>query len=316
MVEKVIVRYPEHWFAPVNPLQGAVEGDARAWFAKLHVVRGAKEERVFEAMSVGRYGGCPFPFAGWQELQTVTRALSLWIFWDDAIEGTTTPPESVGKAIRGELKGFRKGSPYLRGWWEIGRRFRATMSEAWLREQEKRFDRWIDSVSKEAKVVSTSRRTGRQPPVAEYLALKAVIGGALPVTHWIEYAQRQELDPATRAHPARWDVEVLTASIIGVVNDLVGVTKDFAADWPNVVRSFADEQHCRTEEAFGLAVRLHDDLVHSLQDAEERLLKDADGPAARRWLDGIHHLCTGFAGGPASAPRDPGVHRIGKLWVE
>ncbi|WP_269856768.1 terpene synthase family protein [Streptomyces sp. RPT161] len=306
------IRYPEHWFASVNPLHEVVERDARAWFTRLQVVRGAEEERVFEAMSVGLYGGCPFPLAGWRELRTVTRALSLWIFWDDAIEGTALPPESVGKAIRGELKELRHVSPYLRGWWEIGRQFRTTMSEAWLREQENRFGSWVDAVSQEAGLVNAARRTGRQPPVDQYLALKAVIGGALPVTHWVEYAQRQELDAVTRAHPARWDVEMLAASIVGVVNDLVGVTKDFAADWPNVVRSFADERRCRLDEAFGLAARLHDDLVESLQEAERRLLKDADSPGTRRWLDGIHHVCAGFACWHVSAPRYRVVHHIGE----
>ncbi len=299
----IVLHYPSRWITPPHPARDMARRDVAAWLRDLGVVATPRAERVLDAMNVGAYGGAPFSFAGYDDLVTVMRALTLWIFHDDAIEGLgVESPRSIVEALRDAEGQPRSDNPYLRGWQDIGRRFGAKMSRSWLSRHAERFTEWLASVGDEARAVTEARRTGRSPSFEAYMELRAANIGALPVFCWIEYALGRELGAAMLNDPAVARAERLAAELIAFQNDIAGLDKDAEEGWLNAVISKAADDNVPIEEAIVRVAALHDTTARQLDALGEGLI-ERHGPDGRAWLRALTRIIAGFAAWHTSTVR-------------
>lgn len=299
----IVFHYPSRWITPPHPARDMARRDVAAWLRDLGVVASPRAERVFEAMNVGAYGGAPFSFTNDEELVTVMGALTLWIFHDDAMEGLgAESPRFILEALRGARGQPRSDNPYLRGWQDIGRRFGAKMSEAWLSRHAERFAQWLASVDDEARAVAEARRTGRPPSFEAYMALRAANIGALPVFSWIEYALGRELGAAMLEDPATAQAERLAAELIAFQNDIAGLDKDAEEGWLNAVLSKAADDNISIAEAIARIGALHDATARRLDAIGEGLIA-RHGDEGRAWFRALTTIVAGLAAWHAGTAR-------------
>ncbi|MFT3771373.1 MAG: terpene synthase family protein [Minicystis sp.] len=300
---RITLRYPSDWLAPVHVAHEELRRDTEGFLRSLGVVADAGTERTLAALNVGWYGGAPFWFAPFDRAATITRFLSLWIFHDDVVEGLgAAPAEALGAAIRGEPRRFPGGGPAFRGWWEIGQRFAAVMSERWLARHAARFAAWFHSVDTEAALVRRARTTGRQPPVEAYLAVRETNVGMYPTIGLIEYALGREMDERVFWDPDQATAEQLASRVVALQNDLLGFVKDETSDWTNAVRSAMEENGGSRAAAFDRMARLHDTYVEGLVAAGRRLCR-RHGENARWWMTALGHVVAGLGRWQANTPR-------------
>src|SRR5262245_11753649 len=94
-IHHLALEYPEELGTAINRHAQPVERNVEEWRRSVGVVRDARTEQVFRRLHVAGYGGWPFPRASRYRLETITRFLSLWIFYDDLIEGHGEPREDA-----------------------------------------------------------------------------------------------------------------------------------------------------------------------------------------------------------------------------
>src|SRR5262245_44729846 len=83
----ITLRYPRQWFTPVHPLAEQAEEQTRQWLAELGLLDSAHAQAKFHHLGVARYGGWPLYNTDAEALITITRFLTLWIYYDDMLEG-------------------------------------------------------------------------------------------------------------------------------------------------------------------------------------------------------------------------------------
>jgi hypothetical protein len=299
---RITLHYPSDWLAPVHPAHEEARRDTERWLRDLGVVHDAHTEYKLAALNVGWYGGAPFSFAPPERLATITRFLSLWIFHDDLVEGLgDAPADALGDAVRGLPAVFPGGGAAFRGWWELGRAFRAVMSDAWLARHGERFAAWFRSVDAEARLVERARRTRRQPSLEAYLAMREINVGMYPTIDLVEYALGREIAPEVLADPDWITAEKLASRAVALQNDLLGYVKDAEANWTNAVRSAAAESGSLAS-AFERVARLHDAYVEGLLGAGRRLRR-RHGDDARAWVMGLGRVVAGLGRWHVGTPR-------------
>lgn len=299
----IVLRYPSAWIVPVHRDHDLVRRDTQRWLRGLGLLDTPRAMRVFDAMDVGRYGGMPFAFAHHEALVSVTRFLTLWILHDDVLEGARVEgSRGLVEAIAAAPVASPARDRYMRGWQELGQRFRATMSDRWMQRHAERFERWIASVADEAVQAESLHETGVLPGFDAYMQVRTVNIGVAPTTCWIEHALGRELEAAVQDDPELATAERLAARIVTFQNDLAGLAKDLREAWPNAVRCLAAERRLSVAGAIQPAVELHDLDVAALAKACARLVS-RHGEAARWWTEALTSMIGGFAQWHAGAER-------------
>lgn len=303
--------YPAAWYAPQNPHAAEVSARLTAWFGELGVVADPLAAARLRALDVAGYGGLPFARASRDVLETTTAMLTLWIFYDDAIEGAG---DDDGRAVVDALAGSRsrlgRDTPVVRGYRALGERFAAAMSPAWRRRHAAHFGAWILSVDDEAELAARFR-AGHRIGVEEHLLVREINVGMIPVIDWIEYDLGRELPAALHAHPAMAAVVRAACRAVAFTNELYGYSKDRAAGWINSVACAERERATSAVRGFARVIALHDDAVGALIAAGAELVAAApDHGLAAAWLDRLHHLVAGFAQWHARAPRYAAEHAV------
>lgn len=299
----IVLRYPSAWLVPAHRDHDVVRRDTQRWLRGLGLLDTPRALRVFDAMDVGRYGGLPFAFASHEALVTVTRFLTLWILHDDVLEGTRVEgSQGLFEAIAATSAPPETRDPFVRGWQELGQRFRATMSDRWMRRHADRFASWIASVAAEAEQAEPLHGAGVLPGFDAYMEVRTVNIGVAPTCCWIEHALGRELEPAVQGDPELAAAEQLAARIVTFQNDLAGLDKDLREAWPNAVRCLAAEQGRSVVAAIQPIVDLHDLDVAALARTCERLVA-RHGQAARGWTEALTWMIGGFAQWHAGAKR-------------
>lgn len=294
--------YPSDWLVPVHPAHAAAREDTERWLKGLGLLATPESARVFQAMNVGFYGGSPFATAPFEELCTITRFLTLWIFHDEVMEGLgADAPAILEEAVRGEPASRADVGPYVRGWRELGRGFRARMSSAWLSRFGARFAEWLSSVDAEAGLAERAA-AGQAPSLDEYMAVREVNIGVLPTACWLEYALGDELDDAAMADPDLSLALRMACRIVTFQNDAIGLDKDAERGWPNAVLSVAAERGCSLSAALGEIEAMHDRSVAELGGACERLSRRHGDPVSR-WARDLCRMVAGFARWHLTTPR-------------
>lgn len=310
-----VLRYPSAWLVPVHRDHDIVRRDTKRWLRGLGLLDTPRALRTFEVMDVGRYGGMPFAFATHEALVTVTRFLTLWIVHDDVLEGASVAEAAaLVDAFAAAPRASRSHDPHVRGWQELGHRFRAVMSDGWMRRHAERFERWVASVGAEAEQAARARATGMLPAFESYMQVRTVNIGVAPVCSWIEHALGRELEPTVLADPELAMAEQLVARIVTFQNDIAGLAKDLVDEWPNAVRCAAAERCVSLDAATQHVVDLHMADVEALAGVCERLVA-RHGAAVRWWADALVWMTAGFAQWHAGAKRYASIPAEGRMGV-
>lgn len=310
-VSSAVLRYPSAFYAARNPHAPAVARRVEAFLRRTGVIADNKGQRVFDRLDVAGYAGLPFPFAGREELSALSAFLTLWIFYDDIIEEQGEPHLlEIERAIRGD--GSEPTDPCHRAFWDLGRRFRAEMSHAWMDRHTARFIEWIRAVKDEGRLAQELRRTGRSPLAREFVPVRMVSVGALPVFCWIEYVTGIELPDALLADPRVRTIERCATEVIAAVNELTGWSKDQEARWPNLVDAVAAEERISTGRAFSRVAAKHNARVEEMCEAMNDLVREmALRSRIAEWIRAIGHITLGLARWHERAPRYRTSHDLG-----
>ena len=311
-LREIALRYPASWFTLLNPAAATVERRAATWLEEVGVITDEQTRLRFRSLSVGGYGGWPFPFTDAERLETITRFLTLWIYYDDTSAGSSEAQEAALTAVLTGAPGAPSSTdPCLRAFGEIARRYRGTMSERWLSRHAARYIEWIRAVRREAPIVMRHQMARTLPTVAEYLEMRRMTIGVLPTLSFIEYVTEQELPDELRSHPTLQAIERLAAEIVAIPNDLFGYSQDRRASWVNVVSCMAAEKHVSIGDAMALCAELHNRRVTEMVRLEASLLAQVkDRSMVEEWLRKLHHVVHGFTRWHDGAPQYRRVHQL------
>jgi epi-isozizaene synthase len=294
----ITLRYPMQWYTPVHPHAATTEAGTLAWLADLRLLDSEAAVAKFRHLGVARYGGWPLYNADAEALATVTRFLTLWIFYDDMLEGQGEAHECLAMAaVRGEPDfDVDAGGPYLRAWWETARRYRNRMDTSWCARLGDRFGEWLRAVREEAEQLRILRSEGRHPEVLAYIACRRRSIGVYPTLNLLEYACGCALPDELRTHPGMAALERSASELVFIQNDLVSVPKDARDSGVNLVFSIAQDKNCSLAEACREMERMHDTALRGFLDAAGFLRSDhPECTALHEWLAAAETMCHGFA---------------------
>ena len=295
------LEYPASWPRPRNPLAPWAATYTETFLREAGILPDDEVERKLARMDVAGYGGWPFGLADLHTLQTVTAFLSLWILYDDLLEGDCEPqPETVVRAVRGD--GVRPEHLYYGAWWDLGKRCRAQLSCQALERHGERFRAWLRSLEHEAELVRRER-AGDPCSFSEYLAWRKVNVGVLPTLDFLEIDLGEELLAAAWQDPRLSLVESLAAEIVALQNDLFGYAKDCRAGWPNAVRQLQAESGLEAVAALTKVVELHNQRVAELERQGRALARDSGSLLLAAWWQRLSTLVAGFASWHSEAAR-------------
>ncbi len=294
----ITLRYPVQWYTPVHPHAATTEAGTQAWLADLRLLDSEAAVLKFRHLGVARYGGWPLYNADPEALATVTRFLTLWIFYDDMLEGHGEAHELLAMAaVRGEPAfDIDAGGPYLRAWWETACRYRRRMDTVWCERLGDRFGDWLRAVREEAEQLRVLRSEGRQPDPLAYMACRRRSIGVLPTLNLLEYACGCALPDELRVHPAMAALERAASELVFIQNDLVSVPKDARDRGVNLVFSVAQARGCSLAEACREMEKMHDTALTGFTNAAGFLrIEFPDCAPLMQWLEAAETMCHGFA---------------------
>jgi 2-methylisoborneol synthase len=133
------------------------------------------------------------------------------------------------------------------------------------------------------------RVTETVPPVWEYLAARQA-NSFLPCMTLIDVIGGYELPALLYAHSPVRRATMLAANASIILNDLYSMAKEAVPDvvdggLPVVI---ASERGCSLQEAVGLSAAYHDELVHTFESEQRRLMATIPSPELWRYLAGLH----------------------------
>lgn len=301
----VSLRYPLHWRTEIHPDAETAEADTRAFLRRFGLLGTRNAEAKFAAIEPARHAGWPIYYATSPALTTVMRFLTLWLFYDDGIEGLgESAAARAVAAVRGDPDlDLTNAHPCLRAWWVNARRYRA-MGPEFCAELGRRFRDWLDGVQEEAGQIQRLRAAGEHPDVDTYLAQRRRSIGVSPVLCLLEYTCGRRLAEEVHAHPAFALVEQQATAVVILQNDLVSAAKETREGQVNLVCSIRQARRCGLARAWAEIEARHDVAVAGLCRAEATLRAAfPDDMAVRRWLRAVETMCHGFARWHASARR-------------
>lgn len=294
----ITLRYPMQWYTPVHPQAATTEECTQAWLSDLRLLDSEAAIAKFRHLGVARYGGWPLYKADAEALATVTRFLTLWIFYDDMLEGEGELREALAvAAVRGQPDfDIEASGPYLRAWWETATRYRSRMDTRWCDRLGDRFGDWLRAVREEAEQLRTLRRHGRHPELLAYIGCRRRSIGVYPTLNLLEYACGCALPDDLRSHPGMAALERSASELVFLQNDLVSVPKDARDCGVNLVFSVAQERGCSLAQACHELEKMHDTALHGFVHASEFLRREYSScEALMIWLEAAETMCHGFA---------------------
>ena len=298
MSTTITLRYPLQWYTPVHPQAEAAEEGTQAWLNAMRLLDSPTVAAKFRHLGVARYGGWPLYHADAEALATVTRFLTLWIFYDDMLEGVGEDREALAVAAIGGDPDFQPefASPYLQAFWDNAQRYRSRMSAGWSQRFAERFGGWLRSVREEAEMLETLRRGDGHPGVTNYVTCRRLSIGVLPTLLLVEYCCGEPLPEALQGHPVLAALERATCDMVLVQNDLVSIAKDARDRGLNLAFCLAQAKSSDLVTACRELERTHDAALRLFMSASEFLrLEFSDCPPLHKWLGAVETMCHGFA---------------------
>ncbi len=299
-VASIPLHVPSEWIAPINPAHAAAERIAESWLRSIGLL-GEREGFASIAQSISSVpsialvapAGLIFPFAP-------SRALSIAARWLGFASLSVKAPVA----------------PLLLGVTELGRSLREMMSARWLNQHAERIEVWLRSVQSHAAFLACEEeRRGAPPSLAEYLAVRGLSVGVMPLLDLLEVMSGRELPPAVSADPLVLRAERLACKIVALQADLVSVSADRAASRPNAVTCEQDREETSIVPAALRLARFHDEHVVALTDLRAALLTH-HGDVIRPWLDDLSAMIGGFSRYHLASVSSVNVHAIGRDVIE
>ena len=285
--------YPSDWVREPNPSAQAAEGRTLNWLREHGIVHDARSERAFAEMNVAEYAGRPFPLADAETLELLMKTLTLWLLYDDVIEGRSeTDPELLLDCVCGIKQATGQESAVHQAWLELGIECRTRMSPAWVERHRQRFATWLRSVQNEARMVNAYRASGSAPSLLDYLSVRMVTIGVVPTLDFLEIDLGAELPPSFLSSNIYRDLEVAATLLVILQNDITGFTKDRLNHWLNGALSAAGPEGDPLDGLHAL-VRLHDEYVVLLASRTAEL--SAHSTHLQQWAERLCLMVGGWS---------------------
>ncbi|HEX5033194.1 MAG TPA: terpene synthase family protein, partial [bacterium] len=278
--------FPASWKTLPHPASQKLEDRTSAWLHEIGVVHNEEQEEKLRKMKASTYAGWPFSECSEERLEIIMRFLSLWIFYDDAIEEQDDGLSSeIQAAVGGQTPSLRRSNPHYRGWWELGQSYGQAMSPVWMERHARLYGEWQASVAEEFLAASRLRKEGSYPNAAEHLRCRTTGIGMIPLIDFVEYAIDWELPKSLYESSEMQTIWRLTAEIVAIFNDVYSFNKDRSIRWSNIVSCLAAEFKVPLEDAFHWTVAMHNARVVEMERTELALLaKASDREGLQAWL--------------------------------
>lgn len=265
--------------------------------------------RGWRGLGVARFGAWPILVGDPQRAATSLRLLACWLVLGDA-----DPEADVLAAIRGDDDLPHELPASLRAWWDLARRYRATMGPGFCARLGDSFGDWLAAARSDARWTAKLRAGGQYPARDDVLPVRSASVGVAPTLDLLEYLADCPLPAAVRAHPALEAVRRYAGRLVAIQDDLAGAAVDLAEGRPNLVGSLLRAEGLPPDVAAEEIEALHDESLCGLTGASQLLR--AEFPRCEplaRWLRAIQAICHGFAGWhghqgrPATLPDGPAL---------
>jgi hypothetical protein len=244
--------------------------------------------RRWRGLGVARFG---WPTArDPQRAATGLRLLACWLVLGDDADADALA------AIRGDDPPHAELPEHLTAWWEIARRYRATMGPAFCARLGDSFADWLAATRCDVRWTARLRAGGSYPARADLLPVRAAGVGVAPALDLLEYLADCPLPAAVRAHPALEAVRRYAARLVAIQDDLAGAALDLAEGRPNLIGCLLRAEGLSPRGAAEEIEAMHDESLCGLTGATQLLR--AEFPRCEplaRWLRALQSLCHGFA---------------------
>lgn len=195
---------------------------------------------------------------------------------------------------------------FLAAWNDLCERLRRTQTEPWMQRLGVALRAWIANARIETANAEVYQRTGKLPSCATMLDIRTVSIGMYPTFYLLEMAEGFELPESVHEHATVVELKRLASRLVGYGNDLGGLAKDLAGNWPNLVTAYEKEHGVSTSEAFDAVAALHNREVETF-DAVAKTLPSW-GPdldvEVEQWVQAIRYSVLGFTFWESLATRD------------
>lgn len=242
--------------------------------------------RGWRGLGVARFGA--WPLAGDpQRVAAGLRFLACWLMIGDEADA------DLLAAIRGD---DREPLESLRPWWEIARRYRATMGPAFCARLGDSFADWLAGARCDARWTAKLRAGGLYPTRDDVLPMRGAAVGVAPALDLLEYLADCPLPAAVRVHPAFEALRRYAGRLVAIQDDLAGASIDLLEGRPNLVGCLLRAEGLSLRSAAEELEALHDESLCGLTGAAQLLR--AEFPRCEplaRWLRATQALCHGFA---------------------
>lgn len=292
-MQQLSLFYPPHWFRERNALAQEAEYATLFWLRQHGVINNEQKERDFFEMGVADYAGRPFPLANAEGLEFMTKVLTLWLLYDDDVEGLAeTEPGVLLDSVCGVRRALGQegaelqDSPVHRAWLDLGALCKERMSARWMARHRTRFAQWLRSLESEAELVRSLRTSGGSPDLNQYLAVRMITIGVVPTLDYVEFETGLELPESFHQSEACYEMVESVTLLVLLQNDIAGLNKDKKQGWINGALSASGPDG---DELKGLRslVRLHDEAVNKMDRLDQQFRRHPCA-AVRSWSE---HLC-------------------------
>jgi hypothetical protein len=158
----------------------------------------------------------------------------------------------------------------------------------------------MEAWMRNAKLETENARRYRQSNVSTafetMLNIRTISIGMYPTFHLIEMTEGVELPEGFHHHPVVVEMKRVASRLVSFGNDLGGLAKDIAGDWPNLVTTLQAELQVSIEDAFRVIVDMHNADIEVFDELEQHLpTYDPDVDLQiRGWVQAVRYSVLGF----------------------
>lgn len=255
----------------ISPHYEAVKAHTYAWAKHMDLTPHESATQYYRSADYTGLACRTYPWAGFEELCTISDWLFLIFVFDDPYDEITEkhlPHELFALcdhviAVLNDPDQVVPRGPITHAFADLAKRARASLSPTWL----KRFARHHAEYFARVQELMPYRKQRSVPDLQMYLANRPFSAGAIPPFDLIELAQRAEIPAHLYASQALQDIILAGARLIGWTNDLYSVNKDVACgDVANLVLILQHEHRCSLQEAVHRIVAMIEEETRRLQE--------------------------------------------------
>jgi hypothetical protein len=286
----------------INPATDDAERHVRSYLRDVGLLRSPEAMFHYDQTRFGELVGRAYPNADPEGLALITDWMAVWAIFDDQLEKipddcSSAAFDSLAEALLSWLDLGGDGvltdlaNPLEVAFLDIWRRIRARSSPAW----QARFVRHVADYLGGCRWEAANRRSGRTPPLEDYIETRRRFGGMKPSMDLTELGGRFELSAGLHAHPRTQELLAATADLVLWANDIFSVEAELAdGNMNNIVLVYRHERGCTLQNAVDavagmLAVRVteFEALTADLPTADPHSEYAKEGDALAAYVTGM-----------------------------